>query len=72
MTSANTPSITASLLNKKTLSARLGLSTRTLENMVAAQDFPAGVRIGKFVYWSEAVVEKWLTRMFGVQKAWQP
>jgi prophage regulatory protein len=72
MTSFSAASITANLLNKKTLSARLGLSSRTLENMVAADNFPAGVRIGKFVYWSEAVVNNWLSGLFGVQEAWRP
>ena len=50
MIASNTPAITATLLNKKTLTARLGISTRTLENMVAIDDFPAGVRIGKSVF----------------------
>lgn len=72
MTSADTTPITASLLSKKTLSARLSLSTRTLENMVATGQFPAGVRIGKFVYWTETVVATWQKRVFGVQEAWRP
>ena len=63
--------ITASLLSKKLLSVRLGLSIRTLENMVLTKQFPAGVRIGKFVFWSEAAVQKWEKRIFGVQEGWQ-
>ena len=72
MSSADTTPITASLLSKKTLCARLSLSTRTLENMVAAGQFPPGVRIGKFVYWTETVVATWQKRVFGVQEAWRP
>lgn len=72
MTSADITPITASLLSKKSLSARLGISTRTIENMVSAKQFPAGVRIGKFVFWTESVVEKWQSRVFGVQQGWQP
>lgn len=78
MTSANiTPTtpitpISASLLSKKLLSARLGISVRTIENMVAAQKFPSGVRIGKYVYWTEANVAKWQSGVFGVQQCWQP
>lgn len=64
--------ITAQLLDKKALSARLGLSPRTIENMVLSKQFPAGVRIGKFVFWSESTVTKWQVRIFGVQESWQP
>ena len=64
--------ITAQLLNKKALSVRLGLSPRTIENMVSSKQFPAGVRIGKFVFWSESVATKWQERIFGVQEGWQP
>lgn len=71
MTSADITPITACLLSKQSLSARLGISTRTIENMVSEKRFPAGVRIGKFVFWTESVVDKWLKREFGVQDGWQ-
>lgn len=60
------------LLNKKSLTERLGVSTRTVENLVAAGQFPPGVRIGRFVYWSETVVEAWQKRLFAVQEGWRP
>lgn len=72
MTSADITPITASLLNKQALSVRLGISIRTIENMVSAGQFPPGVRIGKFVFWTESVVDKWQTRIFGVQQGWHP
>lgn len=72
MTTTEIAPITAQLLNKKALSARLGLSPRTIENMVLSRQFPPGVRIGKFVFWSESVVSKWKARIFGVQEGWQP
>ena len=72
MTSTEIAPITAQLLNKKALSARLSLSQRTIENMIASRQFPPGVRIGKFVFWSESVVSKWNARIFGVQEGWQP
>ncbi len=72
MTSTETAPITAQLLNKKALAARLSLSHRTIENMIASKQFPPGVRIGKFVFWSESVVSKWKVRIFGVQEGWQP
>ena len=67
-----TASITTSLLSKVVLCARLGVSARTIENMVKADDFPRGVRVGKFLYWSEACVTAWQQRVFGVQQSWRP
>ena len=63
---------TASLLNKAALAARLSLSTRTIKNMVKAREFPPGVRIGKYVYWTDAAVTAWHTRVFSVQQGWRP
>jgi len=65
-------SITASLLSKATLAARLSLSARTIENMVKAGQFPPGVRVGRYVYWTEAAVTAWHTRVFSVQLGWRP
>jgi predicted DNA-binding transcriptional regulator AlpA len=64
--------ITAALLDKQSLATRLGLSVRTLENMVKAREFPAGVRVGKFLYWTEEIVHIWQARKFDVQRAWRP
>lgn len=60
------------LLKKANVCERLGLSSRTLENLVKAGDFPPPVRMGKYVYWTDKVLEKWITRMFGPQEAWRP
>lgn len=59
------------LLKKTDVCARLGLSKRTLENMVNAREFPPGQTLGKYVYWTESCVTKWVTRYFGVQEAWE-
>lgn len=64
--------ITASLLSKAALSSRLNMSTRTIENMVSAGEFPPGVRVGKFVYWCDSSVTAWQQRKFGPQLAWRP
>lgn len=64
--------ITASLLSKAALAARLSLSARTIENMVKAGEFPPGVRVGRYVYWTEAAVIAWHTRVFSVQLGWRP
>ena len=60
------------LLTKAELCVLLRISQRTLEGMVAAGEFPPGVRIGRFMYWTDSVVPVWAARMFGEQQAWQP
>ena len=70
-TTVATP-ITSVLLDKKALSARLGLSPRTLEKMVKDGEFPPGVRVGRFLYWTEAVVAAWKERLFASQRTWNP
>ena len=77
MTTVNTQapaaaSITDSLLSKVTLCARLTVSARTIENMVKVGHFPPGVRVGKFLYWSEVCVTAWQQRIFGAQQSWRP
>jgi prophage regulatory protein len=59
-----------SLLNKDAVCGRLGLSARCLENMVRDGQFPPPVRLGRFVYWSEAAVIAWQQQMFAAQEAW--
>ena len=68
MTQENLPS----LLDKASVCQRLTISPRTLENMVKNGQFPAGVRVGKHVYWSELAVHKWQHMMFAGQESWQP
>jgi predicted DNA-binding transcriptional regulator AlpA len=63
---------TATNLKKSEVCAAIGISTRTLENLVNAGQMPAGVRIGKFCYWSLKVVQDWRARQFAVQEAWRP
>lgn len=60
------------LLKKSDVCKRLSLSLRTLESMVKAGTFPPSVRMGKHVYWSEAAILGWMSRMFGPQEAWKP
>lgn len=58
------------LLGKTQLCERLGISDRTVENMVKAGTFPPSVRIGKHVFWSEIAVSRWQQRMFAAQESW--
>ena len=64
--------IQPTLFNKVAVCQRLSISKRTLEMMVETGKFPPAVRIGKFVYWSEAAVSKWQRRLFAIQDAWEP
>ena len=64
--------ITLGLLNKNGLAARLGLSVRTVDNLVAAREFPHGVRVGRYLYWTEGAVATWQANLFAKQLAWTP
>lgn len=64
--------ITSALLTKQELAKRLGLSARSVENLVRAGGLPEGVRIGRFLYWTEAVVDAWQRRLFASQNSWAP
>ncbi len=68
---AQTP-ITLALLNKNSLAARLGLSVRTVDNLVAARELPHGVRVGRYLYWTEGAVATWQANLFAKQLAWTP
>lgn len=58
------------LFTKADLCAQMSISPRTIENMVNSGGFPPPVRIGKFVYWSEAAIQTWQKRMFAAQEQW--
>ncbi|MGJ7580208.1 helix-turn-helix transcriptional regulator [Variovorax sp. RHLX14] len=64
--------ITSALLTKQELAKRLGLSARTVENLVRAGGLPEGVRVGRFLYWTDAVVDAWQRRLFASQNSWAP
>ena len=59
-------------LKKADVCAELGISSRTLDNMVLRNEFPPGVRIGKWSYWSSKVVESFRERAFCAQENWTP
>lgn len=59
-----------SLLNKGAVCDRLGMSPRCLEMMVRDNLFPPPVRLGRYVYWSEAAMTAWRQQMFAEQEAW--
>lgn len=64
-------SATTALFSRRALAAHLGVSLRTLDNMVKDRAFPKGERIGRRKYWTHTSVDKWLLRKFGVQEAWR-
>lgn len=61
----------AAMVNKSQLCEQLGISERTVENMVKDGTFPPPVRVGKYVYWSEIAVRKWQQRLFAAQETWE-
>lgn len=60
------------LLTKQQLQERIGVSASTLQKMVKTRNFPAPLRIGKYITWSEAAVERWLSIQLEPQIAWEP
>jgi prophage regulatory protein len=61
-----------SLLEKTDVIQRLGISERTLENMMNARKFPRGLKLGKRIVWAGRVVEDWLARELTYQLQWEP
>jgi len=59
------------LLDKQQVADALGISIRTIDNLVKAKEFPPGVRLGRCVYWSDTVVKKWRHELFAAQEKWR-
>ena len=59
-------------LRKADVCAELGISPRTLDNLVQRNEFPPGVRIGKCCYWSSRAIDNFRERAFKQQEAWSP
>jgi excisionase family DNA binding protein len=56
------PVITPRLMTVRQLAAWLALSERTIKRMVAAQEIPGIVRIGRSVRFDRNQVETWVSR----------
>jgi predicted DNA-binding transcriptional regulator AlpA len=63
--------VTARLLNKAQLAGAMSLSVRSLENLIKSGDLPAGVRVGRFLFWEESVIAKWHEMTFAVQRGFE-
>lgn len=61
----------STLLTKSQVATAMGIAVRTLEGLVAAGEFPRGVRVGRCLYWTEEAVARWHQRLFAVQLAWR-
>lgn len=57
------------VLNKQDVQELLGVSERTLENLVRARRFPPPVIIGKRATWLKAAVERWIEQRYAEQLA---
>jgi predicted DNA-binding transcriptional regulator AlpA len=60
------------LITKTDVAQRLGVSTRTVEKLVAACKFPPPLKLGKSAMWAADVVERWLERALLPQQTWEP
>ena len=59
-------------LKKADVCNELGISLRTLDNLVQRNQFPPGVRIGKWCYWSSKALDNYRERAFRMQEVWTP
>jgi len=69
---SHAPSDEDALLDKQQAARTLGISIRTVDNLVKAGDFPPGVRIGRFLYWSQRTIATWRRNQFASQEQWRP
>ena len=51
---------------------QLGMSARTIDNLVRRNELPPGVRMGRQCYWSRTVVDRFTERAFAAQENWTP
>lgn len=61
---------TIKMIPKSDVATRLGICERSLEKLVKASKFPAGLRLGKQVLWADGVVEQWLLNAVAPQLNW--
>lgn len=59
-------------LKKADVCKLLGISPRTLDNLVRDQKFPPGVRIGRWTHWSPSAIDHYHARLFKMQENWTP
>ncbi len=60
------------LIGKADVAQRLGVSTRTIEKLVASAKFPPPLKLGKTAMWASEVVDRWLERALMPQQTWVP
>ena len=60
------------LVGKKDVTSWLGISERTLEQMVRRRQFPPPLRLGKTARWARDVVDAWLQAQLRPQLDWSP
>ncbi len=67
-----TDQLTPERLTKEELAQRLGMSARSIDNLVKRNELPPGVRMGRQCYWSRTVVDRFTERAFAAQENWTP
>lgn len=69
---AHEPTDEDALLDKQQVAQTLSISIRTIDNLVKEGNFPPGVRLGRFLYWSKRTVVSWRRTQFARQERWRP
>lgn len=59
------------LIDKNQLAQSLGVSVRTVDNLVKDRELPPGVRLGRSLFWCSSVIEGWFRQRFAAQRVWQ-
>lgn len=59
-------------LNREQVCQAIPCSNRKLGYMLARNQFPPGVRMGKHDYWTQTALERWRLTQFVAQEAWRP
>jgi predicted DNA-binding transcriptional regulator AlpA len=60
------------LWNKSEVADAIGVSARTIDNLVKTGNFPSGVRLGRYLLWSKSTINTWQHRLFDAQEGWRP
>lgn len=60
------------ILTKAEVCLRLQISSRSLDALVSRREFPTGIKRGKFMTWSQTVVETFLRNQYATQESWRP
>lgn len=67
-----TESVSPAQLTREQVCSAIGCSSRKLSYMLANNQFPPGVRLGRHDYWQPKALERWRQTLFDRQENWRP